>query len=334
LLPILENNKFIEEIRVGGAKASGFFVSRQWMSTRSLTTDWGVTMTRIVSALAALVFSATSALAAGPSPWDVAFGAGVMSDYNFRGISQSALKWSGTAYLEPRYNINPNLQLYTGVAYQPIRFPNDAKSEFDFYGGIRPTFGKLGLDFGVWYYWYPGGTCYNSGVAGCSATLANGNVIKKDLSFWEVYSKATYAPNDVLTLGANLFYSPSWLNSGAPGTYLSGTTKLALPSHLFPKDAGAYLSGEIGYYWLGTTDAFYGTINLPDYATWNIGIAFTYKAATLDLRYYDTNLSKVNCNTLSSDHTATISPSGVESKWCGAAFVAKFSIDLTSANLK
>ena len=30
----------------------------------------------------------------------------------------------------------------------------------------------------------------------------------------------------------------------------------------------------------------------PSYNTWNIGIGFTYKVFTLDLRYSDTNLSK------------------------------------------
>ncbi|MBE0704191.1 MAG: hypothetical protein IH582_13655, partial [Afipia sp.] len=37
-------------------------------------------------------------------PWDIAFGAGVMNDYVFRGITQSNHKPSVTAYFEPRYN--------------------------------------------------------------------------------------------------------------------------------------------------------------------------------------------------------------------------------------
>ena len=56
-----------------------------------------------------------------PGPWDVAFGAVFTSDYNFRGITQSNHKPSFSAYLEPRYNINPNLQAYAGTA-SPITF--------------------------------------------------------------------------------------------------------------------------------------------------------------------------------------------------------------------
>ena len=43
-----------------------------------------------------------------------------------------------------------------------------------------------------------------------------------------------------------------------------------------------------------------------DYATWNVGVGFTWKVFTLDLRYYDTDLSKGDCTVYTSDYTATI----------------------------
>ncbi len=48
------------------------------------------------------------------SPWDIAFGAAIMSDYNFRGITQSNHRPSAAVGFEPRYNVNPNLQAYAG----------------------------------------------------------------------------------------------------------------------------------------------------------------------------------------------------------------------------
>jgi len=119
------------------------------------------------------------------SPWDIAFGAAIMSDYNFRGITQSNHKPSVAAYFEPRYNFTDSLQGYVGVSGESISFPNRAAAEIDFYGGLRPTFGKLALDFGFWEYWYPGGQCFNDPFFGadCLGALPNGNVIKKDLSF-------------------------------------------------------------------------------------------------------------------------------------------------------
>ena len=134
----------------------------------------------LLSAAAVYALTASAALAADlpvkarpvvappPPAWDIAFGAAIASDYAFRGISQSNQKPSGSAYFEPRYNINPDLQLYVGTAAASISLPNQAAAEVDFYAGIRPTFGKLALDFGALYYWYPGGTCKNAFFAGAS----------------------------------------------------------------------------------------------------------------------------------------------------------------------
>ena len=297
------------------------------------------------------------------SPWDFAFGASITNDYRFRGVAQSNRQPSVAAYFEPRYNINNSLQLYAGVGGASISLPNRAAAEIDIYGGIRPTFGAVAFDFGVFGYLYPGGTCYygapvdTAGVplsAQCALNviLPSGNVIKKDLSFFEVYGKALWTITDQWALGANYFYTPSFLNSGADGNYVSGTVKWTAPSTLLPMGLGLYLSGEFGRQFLGTSDSFYGTgiasplgggpfpfgINYRDYNTWNAGIGFTYKVFTLDLRYSGTDLNKGDCNAFTSDQTATftgsftpINPGGFGSKWCGQAFIAKFSADLVAS---
>jgi hypothetical protein len=289
-----------------------------------------------------------------PPAWDIAFGSALMTDYNFRGVTQSAHKPSVAAYFEPRYNLNPNLQLYAGISGESIDFPNRAAAEIDFYGGIRPTFDKLALDGGFWYYYYPGGQCFNS-IALCNAlgggpsvapALPNANLIKQDLSFWEVYGKATYTVNDNFSFGGQVWYSPSVLNSGANGTYWVGNVKLTAPSSWFASGWGAYASGDLGYWRLGTSDAFYGVVGFPggipykSYTTWDAGIGITYKVFTLDLRYYDTNLNAGDCNAFTSDHTASgvfstaINPGGPASNWCNRAFIAKFSVDTTLNAIK
>ena len=328
----------------------------------------------ILTGLALLTAGTVSAMADGVSlkdapapatpPWDIAFGGGIASNYMFRGISQSANWPSGSAYTEFRYNFLPTLQGYAGVSIESIDFPNRAASETDFYFGIRPTFDKLALDIGGWYYWYPGGklydgesvppaysTAFGAGSQHCTngffAANHSCNVFLDDVSFWEVYGKATYAFTDAFTLGGNVFYDPSWLNSGADGTYASVTVKYTLPGAwlgwLPSKDLGAFFSGEYGHYWFGQTNSFYSYTNLPEYNTWNAGLSFTYKVFTLDLRYVDTDLSKSNCNVLTGDQGASYSagnisstnPSGLGSNWCGSTFVAKLSFDLTAqTNLK
>jgi hypothetical protein len=287
-------------------------------------------------------------------PWDVAFGSAIMNDYVFRGIK--------------------DLQLYIGASGESISFPNRAAAEIDIYGGIRPTFGMFAFDFGVWGYIYPGGQCFGGVGPGTTNSCAafgqgidfgqgfglpiNGNFAKRDASFYEGYAKVNVTINDQWQVGANEYYSPNFVNLGAWGNYASLTAKWTAPSTTFGSSGvGMYVSGEFGRQWLGTSDAFYGTttatafggpfpngIPEPSYNTWNIGIGFTYKVFTLDLRYTDTNLSKGNCNALTSDYSTTnasanfvtaINPGGFGSNWCSATGIVKLSADLTAmTNLK
>jgi uncharacterized protein (TIGR02001 family) len=311
-------------------------------------------------------------------PWDLAFGSAIMNDYVFRGITQSNHKPSVAAYFEPRYNINKDVQLYIGVSGESISFPNRAASEIDIYGGIRPTIGMFAFDFGAWGYLYPGGQCFGGVGPGATNSCAafgqgidfgggaglpiNGNFAKRSASFYEVYGKVNITINDQWQFGVNEYYSPNFLNLGAWGDYASITGKWTAPSTTFGSSGvGMYISGEFGRQWLGTSDAFYGTtvatvfggpfpggIQEPSYNTWNIGVGFTYKVFTLDLRYSDTNLSKASCNAFTSDYSTTnASPAFVTainpgngatafgSNWCGATGIVKLSADLTAmTNLK
>jgi uncharacterized protein (TIGR02001 family) len=283
-----------------------------------------------------------------PSMFDIAFGASLASDYIFRGISQSNREPSVSAYFEPRINFTPNLQGYVGVAGSSISFTNRAAAEIDLYGGLRATFGKLAVDVGGIYYYYPGGECYGPTLYGECANnvvLPSFNVAKDDASFFEFYVKPTFAVTDAFTIGGNFYYTDSYVNTGAEGFYYSGTAKYVFPT--FANGVGMYVSGEYGYQDFGTTDLFYASAAwpagtpLPDYSTWNVGLGFTYKVFTLDLRYYDTDLSKGDCNAITGDFSASqtgyvtsANPGGYGSKWCGATFVAKLSVDLTLDSLK
>jgi uncharacterized protein (TIGR02001 family) len=294
-----------------------------------------------------------------PSPWDVAITAALMNDYNFRGVTQSNHRASTQAGFELRYNWTKDLQGYAGISGESIDFPNRAAAEVDFYGGIRPTFDKLAFDFGFWYYYYPDGQCFGPAVgpASCNslgggpsvaASLPNGNFIKQDLSFYEFYAKATYTVNDNVALGIQEWYSPSVLNSGADGWYTVGNLTLTAPTTWFTNGVGAYVSGDLGYWALGTSDAFYGVAAFPagvpykSYTNWDAGVGFTWKAFTLDLRYYDSNLSKADCNVFTSDHTAAFSPGsitatnpgGLASNWCSASFIAKLSFATNLSSIK
>lgn len=259
------------------------------------------------------------------SPWDYAIGAAVKSDYNFRGISQSDRGPGVTGYGELRYNFSDVLQGYAGIAGSSVKLPTKPTMELDVYGGIRPTFGALAFDFGGIGYIYPKEQTLFDTV-GFVFPLGTALTVK-NTDFFELYGKAAYTINDTFTVGANLYWSPNWLQSGASGTYASLTAKATLPMNFA-------VSGEFGRYWLGTSNAFLGNFNYPDYNYWNAGLSYTYKFATLDLRYHDTNLSKTQCFGLTTDPRGLSVGSAGRSNWCGAAFVASLAFDLTSKDIK
>lgn len=309
-----------------------------------------------------------------PSPWDVAISAALMTDYNFRGITQSAHQPSSQAGFELRYNSSPSLQWYAGLSGESIDFPNNAAAEIDAYGGFRPTFDKLALDFGAWYYWYPGGNCHgvlgpnvapNTASSSCSnpanTFVANkngqplgGNEVVANESFWEVYGKATYTFNDQWAAGVQEWYSPNVSGTGAWGAFTTGNVTFTAPSSWFPANSGigGYISADLGYWDLGTSNAFYGTnvagspfafgVKYTSYTTWDAGFGWTYKAFTLDLRYYDTNLTKSECNAFTSASNSSFStsnitvqnPNGLGSNWCGASYIAKLSFAANLSGLK
>jgi uncharacterized protein (TIGR02001 family) len=305
----------------------------------------------IATTIAAFALLTTSALAADivrkapakapeapPPPCDLAFGGGVQSDYNFRGISQTDRGPGVWAYAEPRCKVHPNIELYAGIWGWSTKLPTQPTGEFDLYAGIRPTIGPLAFDFGFMYYWYPKETQYWIDATGVNVTTAfTGNPLTlSDTDYWEVYGKLTWTVNEWLSLSPYVYYSPDWLNTGAKGTYAGGIVKVTLPSTWFPSDWGGYVSAEGAHYWLGTATAFQPFIapfDLPDYTYWNAGFGITYKQITFDLRYHDTDLSTAQCFLLTGDPRGVTSGTAT-SKWCGATVIGKLSFDLTALGLK
>ncbi|HEV7257098.1 MAG TPA: TorF family putative porin [Bosea sp. (in: a-proteobacteria)] len=251
---------------------------------------------------------------------DVAVSIKGMTDYNFRGISQTDRKPAvqGGAELQ----IYDNL-FYLGVYASNVDLATRPDAEIDFYGGIRPKFGDLTVDLGVWQYYYPAE----------KALIDAGGVhwTPKNTDYTEVYGKLSYTFGGSLTVGANVFYAWDWLGTGATGTYGSITAKYALPFL-----EGLAVSGELGRYWLGTTNqAIWSTTpptNLPDYTYWNAGISYTWKNITADVRYHDTDLSKADCFLLTADPRGINNGTG-RSKWCGATVVGTLSFDITASSV-
>jgi len=266
-----------------------------------------------------------------PSPWDIAFGGSVMSDYNFRGVSQSNRGPSASAYIEPQYK-SPIGTFYVGLAGLAIDWPSGPgygftapSAEIDIYGGWRNSWGGFSLDIGGWYYYYP-------------KESFNGFTDQSD--FVEVYGKVGYDFGNGLSIGGNAFYTPDLLHysttftsifgfsaSKVDATYASGTAKWVLP--WTAGDLGAFVSGEFGHWFIDDGNFIAAGLTDPSYNYWNVGLAFTYKALTLDLRYHGTDLGATGCGSFLVTGVPNLS-----NNWCKDTFIASIKFDTTLSALK
>lgn len=260
-----------------------------------------------------------------PGPFDIAVGAAVMSDYNFRGVSQSNRGPSAGGYFEPQFNLGFGT-LYAGLAGWAIDWPGapsygftDPSAEIDFYGGWRKAWGPLSIDLGAIYYYYPKETF---------------NGFTTDSDFYEIYAKAGYEVVSGLTLGANVFYTPDLLNysesfaaDDVGAVYGSVAAKWALPWAAGP--LRAFISGELGHWWIDDGNWSAAGLGDPGYTYWNAGIAFTYKAITLDLRYHGTDQSAQDCANF-----LLVAVGNASNDWCNDTFIASLKFDTSLSALR
>jgi len=161
-----------------------------------------------------------------------------------------------------------DLQLYVGVAGESISFANRAAAEIDVYAvsarpsAPSPSTSASGLPVSGWnlLLWWRLRDDFSGKAlsADCIAnTLNNLNVMKKDVSFFEVYGKVTYTINDSWAFSLNEYYSPNFLNTGAGATTprSSASTPRQHRSH---QRVGMYVSGG-SVAVARHSDSFYGT---------------------------------------------------------------------------
>lgn len=182
---------------------------------------------------------------------EVAFNIGVVSDYVFRGASQTD---EGPAI---QGGIDATLgDFYAGTWASNVDFGDDTDAEIDLYGGYRTEAAGYALDFGVAAYFYvnePSGGDYN---------------------FVELKAAASRAIGPA-TLGAVVYYSPDFFGVDDKATYLEANAAYALADKWT-------VSGAVGHQWLDVTG---------DYTTWNLGVAYALTDhLAVDVRYHDTDV--------------------------------------------
>ena len=97
---------------------------------------------------------ATSLLPIAQAPSPLTGNLTFVGDYRFRGVSQTYTQPAVQAGVDYTSNIGAYAGTW-GSNVSGNQFLNGASLELDLYGGYRWELGKLGLDLGGQYYWYP-----------------------------------------------------------------------------------------------------------------------------------------------------------------------------------
>jgi len=236
--------------------------------------------------------------------------AGFASDYIYRGTTLSDHGPAAGAAFEARFG-----SLYAGTTVATVKLPTQPFAEFTFAGGIRPTIATIDFDFGMTYFAYPGERL--PGDTG--------------INYWEAVIRGDRSIGEGVRVAGGYAYSPNVSNTGAWSQYVAAGVGYDLPGRLLPQNLGVSFTAAAGYSWFGNQAPQLGGFPLPAYLNWQAGVTFTHKAFNLDLRYYNTNLSKENCFVFTGDPNArpggrvdlVTNPAGLVSNWCGATIVAK-----------
>jgi uncharacterized protein (TIGR02001 family) len=233
------------------------------------------------------------------SKLDVNVTASITSDYIYRGYTLSNHEPSVSTNFEATYNI-----LFADVTADSVQIPMLSQLQMTDYAGIRPVFGPMTVETGVAYYSYPGSAI--------------------DISYPEYYVAPSYAVTSKFTIGVGAYYAPDYSRTGAWENFDSINAKYTF-------DSGFAISGEVGRQGFGTTKAtaMDAAHKLPDYTYWNLGLSYTYKALTFDLRYFATTLSKQSCFLITGTGQAAAGSNG-----CDPALVATLSWNTSLSGLK
>jgi uncharacterized protein (TIGR02001 family) len=193
----------------------------------------------------------------------------VVSDYKFRGISQT----DGNFAVQGGITVSHESGFYIGTWGSSIddyvTAHGTAHQELDLIAGFKKTFDGTTFDIGAVYYVYPG-------------TRLAGDPSSSD--FIEPYVSLSHTLGPV-TAKVTANYAPKQkalaLNQTGPkldNFYLAGDLAAGIP------DTPISLTGHIGHTW-GPSWLSIG----KEYTDWSVGASYTYKALTFGVSYVDTD---------------------------------------------
>lgn len=214
-----------------------------------------------------------------PPAFKLSGGTTLISDYRFRGVTQT----NGDAALQTTLNLNTAAGFYVGTWISTIdgsgktpALTGYGDAEVDIYGGFTKTLANgIGADVGLLYYYYPGGR--------------DG----QNTDFFEPYASVTYTVGPIGTkVGAAYAWGGQKGLSGFDvhggnddNIYVYGEASAAIPT------TPVTLKGHLGY-----SKGSLGSLNIPgsddnSYMDWSITAEAIGGPFKVGVSYVDTDIS-------------------------------------------
>jgi uncharacterized protein (TIGR02001 family) len=239
------------------------------VGTIAFNLDKGNPMRKSILGLSALALlaSATPAFAEeeAAGPITVSGSVGLVSDYRFRGFSQTRQNPA----VQGGITVTHESGFYVGTWGSNVDFPdldgagNGATAEIDLFAGYGTELAPgISIDVGLLYYLYPKDT-----------------VTKVSTDFFEPYVTLIGELGPVtLKVGANYAWEQDALGS-SDAFYLRADPSLAVPG------TPLSVTGHLGY---ATSDAFPGGVD-GEVFDWSLGVSASWQSLTFGVSYVDTD---------------------------------------------
>lgn len=230
----------------------------------------------------AMLFQAAPAAAQDEpaSDWEFSANVALTSDYVYRGFTQSD---EGFA-IQGGFDLAHSSGFYVGVwgssvDFNDLTIEDDGDSvstslEIDVYGGYGGTFGNsiFSYDVGVIYYMYP-----NDPDGSEQNFVEFGATLGADFGAGSVSLGAWWSPD---------FY-------GGIGDAIHVPLSVEVPIPIGSETFSLTVGGTIAY------NKFFDVVGDDDYLNWDLGFTVSIEDwFDVDLRYYDTDGSKIDCDDL------------------------------------
>ena len=260
-----------------------------------------------------LVHAQAAAPAAAQSPHTFTGNIGLVTDYRFRGISQTFAKPA----LQGGFDYSHSSGIYLGNWNSNVSsgagFPS-GNIEMDFYGGWKKSWGDWGLDVGLLYYAYPGSDANRTSGTQITNPRAGGRTHTGSVDNKEIYIGGSWK---FISLKYSLSIDDYFSQPGTKGShYLDLTANYDLGD-------GWGIVGHVGSFKLKGWSTGTNLTN-ANYTDWKLGVTKDFSGWVVGASYIDTN-AKGSCNAANLGYycfnNSTPAGAGVKTKDAGKGTV-------------